>query len=157
MEKLKDKIVIFRYWTLESDKLDEKSTKIVENLKEYYKLSPDIVQKLEKEKHVKLRDNLYVDKAIEFVWPSLDNDYFNEKGTCYALKDQLAILSDGTVVPCCLDSSGVIKLGNIFESDMESIINSKRYQDMLLGFRNRCVNEELCKKCSFKDRLVTNK
>ncbi len=157
VEKLRDKIVIFRYWTLESDKLDEKSTKIVENLKEYYNLSPDVVQKLEKEKHVKLRDNLYVDKAIEFVWPSLDNDYFNEKGTCYALKDQLAILSDGTVVPCCLDSSGVIKLGNIFESDMETIINSKRYQDMLLGFRNRCVNEELCKKCSFKDRLVTNK
>ena len=157
VEKLKDKIVIFRYWTLDSNKLDKKSTNIVENLKKYYKLSPEIVEKLKVEKHVKIRDNLYVDKALEFVWPSLDNDYYNDKGTCYALKDQLAILVDGTVVPCCLDSSGIIKLGNIFEDDMINIINSKRYQDMLLGFRNRCVNEELCKKCSFKDRLIINK
>ncbi len=129
----------------------------MDNLKDYYKLSPEIVEKLKTEKHVKIRDNLYVDKALEFVWPSLDNDYYNEVGTCYALKDQLAILVDGTVVPCCLDSAGIIKLGNIFEDSMDDIINSKRYQDMLLGFRNRCVNEELCKKCSFKDRLVTNK
>ena len=157
VEKLKDKIVIFRYWTLENEKLDEKSTKIVDNLKDYYKLSPEIVEKLKTEKHVKIRDNLYVDKALEFEWPSLDNDYYNEVGTCYALKDQLAILVDGTVIPCCLDSAGIIKLGNIFEDSMDDIINSKRYQDMLLGFRNRCVNEELCKKCSFKDRLVTNK
>ena len=157
VENLKDKIVVFRYWTLDSNKLDEKSTKIVENLKEYYKLSPEIVHSLKNDKHVKIRDNLYVDKALEFVWPSLDNDYYNEKGTCYALKDQLAILEDGTVVPCCLDGSGIIKLGNIFTDTMDDIINSKRYQDMLLGFRNRCVNEELCKKCSFKDRLVTNK
>ena len=157
VEKLKDKIVIFRYWTLENEKLDEKSTKIVDNLKNYYKLSPEIVEKLKIEKHVKIRDNLYVDKALEFVWPSLDNDYYNEVGTCYALKDQLAILVDGTVVPCCLDSSGIIKLGNIFEESMDDIINSKRYQDMLMGFRNRKCSEELCKKCSFKDRLVTNK
>lgn len=157
VEKLKDKIVIFRYWTLENEKLDEKSTKIVDNLKDYYKLSPEIVEKLKIEKHVKIRDNLYVDKALEFVWPSLDNDYYNEVGTCYALKDQLAILVDGTVVPCCLDSSGIIKLGNIFEESMDDIINSKRYQDMLMGFRNRKCSEELCKKCSFKDRLVTNK
>lgn len=157
VEKLKDKIVIFRYWTLENEKLDEKSTKIVDNLKDYYKLSPEIVEKLKIEKHVKIRDNLYVDKALEFVWPSLDNDYYNEVGTCYALKDQLAILVDGTVVPCCLDSSGIIKLGNIFEESMDDIINSKRYQDMLMGFRNRKCSEELCKKCSFKDRLVINK
>ena len=157
VEKLKDKIVIFRYWTLDSDKLDEKSTKIVENLNSYYELSPEIVESLKIEKHVKIRDNLYVDKATEFVWPSLDNDYYNDIGTCYALKDQLAILVDGTVVPCCLDSCGIIKLGNIYTDSMEDIINSKRYQDMLIGFRNRKVVEELCKKCSFKDRLVTNK
>ena len=157
VEKLKDKIVILRYWILKDNKLDEKSTKIVENLKNYYHLSTDTVNKLINLKHIHIKDNIYVDKATMFTWPSLDNDYYNEVGTCYALKDQLAILVNGDVVPCCLDSCGIIKLGNIYENDMDTIINSDRYQKMLLGFRNRKVNEELCKKCSFKDRLETNK
>ncbi len=157
VEKLKEKIVILRYWILKDNKLDEKSTKIVDNLKKYYHLSTDTVNKLINLKHIHIKDNIYVDKATMFTWPSLDNDYYNEVGTCYALKDQIAILVNGDVVPCCLDSCGIIKLGNIYEDDMETIINSDRYQNMLLGFRNRKVNEELCKKCSFKDRLVTNK
>ena len=149
VEKLKDKIVILRYWVLKDNKLDEKSTKIVENLKNYYHLSTDTVNKLINLKHIHIKDNIYVDKAAMFTWPSLDNDYYNEVGTCYALKDQLAILVNGDVVPCCLDSCGIIKLGNIYEDDMDTIINSDRYQKMLLGFRNRKVNEELCKKSSF--------
>lgn len=157
VDKLKDKIVILRYWVLRDNKLDEKSTKIVENLKTYYKLSTDTVNKLINDKHIHLKDNIYVDKATMFTWPSLDNDYYNEIGTCYALKDQLAILVNGDVVPCCLDSCGIIKLGNIYEEDLDDIINSDRYQKMLLGFRNRKVSEELCKKCSFKDRLIKNK
>lgn len=157
VEKLKDKIVVFRYWTLKDNKLNELSTSIVNKIIEYYKLSTDTVNKINKENHIKLRDNLFLDKQNEFIWPDSNNDYYNEIGTCYALKDQLAILVDGTVVPCCLDSNGVIKLGNIYETTLEEIINSKRYQDMLLGFRNRKVCEELCKHCSFKDRLEINK
>ena len=107
--------------------------------------------------HIKLRENLYLDKQEEFVWPNLNNDYYNEIGTCYALKDQLAILVDGTVVPCCLDGDGIINLGNIFTSTLEEIMESKRYINMKTGFCNRKVTEELCKKCSFKDRLLTNK
>ena len=61
-------------------------------------------------------------KKNEFIWPNIDNNYLNELGTCYALKDQLAILVDGTVVPCCLDSNGVINLGNIYKQDLEEII-----------------------------------
>jgi radical SAM protein with 4Fe4S-binding SPASM domain len=149
VEKLKEKIVILRYWILKDNKLDEKSTKIVENLKEHYKLSPDIVQKLEKEKHVKLRDNLYVDKAIEFVWPSLDNDYYNENGSCRGTRDHIGILVDGTVIPCCLDSEGIINLGNIYKSDLNDIINSAIFMEMKKGFLNNKKICELCKKCNF--------
>ncbi len=147
-DKLKNKIIVLRYWTLK----DEKSPIIVDKVLNHFNLSTTIVNN-----HIKLRDNLYLDRQEEFVWPSLDNNYYNEKGTCYALKDQLAILVDGTVVPCCLDSNGVINLGNIFKSSLEVIMNSKRYIDMKNGFCNRKVNEELCKRCSFKDRLLTNK
>lgn len=147
--------VIYRLWTLKENELDEKSTKIVEKIQDYYQLSQETVEKIKKERNSKITSTIYVDKDNEFIWPTINNH--KSMGHCYGLKTHIGILVDGTVVPCCLDSSGVMKLGNIFDTDMETIITSKRYQDMLLGFRNRCVNEELCKKCSFKDRLVTNK
>lgn len=156
VDNLKDKIVVYRFWTMEDNILDKKSTEIVEKIKNYYHLSSEIVDKIKKENHIKIRDNLYIDKANEFVWPNLENDYINEKGYCYALKDQLAILVDGTVVPCCLDSNGVINLGNIYQNTLEEIINSNRYQEIKKGFLNRRVSEKLCKHCSFKERLEIN-
>lgn len=156
VDKLKDKIIIFRFWTMDNGKMNQQSTKIVEKILKYYNLSPEIVEKANLEKHIKIRKNLYIDKANEFIWPNLENNYFNDKGFCYALKDQLAILVDGTVVPCCLDSNGVINLGNIYEESLDEIINSKRYQEMKESFCNRKACEELCKHCSFKDNLLTN-
>ena len=142
----KDKIIVLRYWTF------KESTTTVDKVLKHYNISTNTV-----DKHIRLKNNIFLDKGEEFIWPSLDNDYYNEKGFCYALKDQLAILVDGTVVPCCLDSEGIINLGDIYKDNMDSIINSKRYQDMKKGFQNRICTEELCKKCSFKDRLLTNK
>ena len=51
---------------------------------------------------------------MEFTWPDITKDKIIDKGRCLALKEQLAILADGTVVPCCLDHNGDISLGNIF-------------------------------------------
>lgn len=157
VDNLKDKIIIYRFWTMDNNKLNEKSTEIVEKITNYYNLSPKTVEKIKNDKHIKIRDNLYIDKANEFIWPNLENDYYNDKGTCYALKDQLAILVDGTVVPCCLDSNGIINLGNIYRESLEDIINSKRYQEMKNSFSKNKACEELCKHCSFKDNLVKNK
>ena len=156
VDNLENKIIIYRFWTMNNGRLNEKSTEIVDKIKKYYDLSPEIVDKIKIENNIKLRESLYIDKKNEFIWPNLHNDYLNELGTCYALKDQIAILVDGTVVPCCLDSDGVINLGNIYEQTLEEIINSKRYQDMKIGFQNHQVSEELCKHCSFKDQLQVN-
>ena len=156
VDNLENKIIIYRFWTMNNGRLNEKSTEIVDKIKKYYDLSPEIVEKIKIENNIKLRESLYIDKKNEFIWPNIHNDYLNELGTCYALKDQIAILVDGTVVPCCLDSDGVINLGNIYEQTLEEIINSKRYQDMKIGFQNHQVSEELCKHCSFKDQLQVN-
>lgn len=43
-------------------------------------------------------------------------------GTCYGLKTHIGILSDGTVVPCCLDGEGIINLGKIsYETSRDGI------------------------------------
>ena len=69
--------------------------------------------------------------------------------TCRGLLDHFGILSDGTVVPCCLDSDGVIALGNVFRQELSEILDSQRARDMVRGFRNRKVTEDLCRRCGF--------
>ena len=97
-------------------------------------------------------NNVFVSIEKEFIWPSLENDYYNENGTCYALKDHIGILVNGDVVPCCLDTNGLINLGNIFNDNLKGIINSERYQKMLSGFKNQKKCELLCQKCHFLKR-----
>lgn len=153
VDKLKEKTIIYRFWTMNNGKLNIKSTELVDKIIVYYKLSPETVEKLKKETNIKLRENLYVDKQEEFIWPSLENKYCSESGYCYGTKNQLAILVDGTVIPCCLDSNGLINLGNIYKESLEEIIYSDRYKRMEHGFSNRNVTEELCKHCSYKERF----
>lgn len=155
VEKLPDTItVIYRLWTLKDNQLDEKSTNIVEKIKKYYNLPTETVDKIKKENNIKIKSTIYVDKDNEFEWPSLDrND--ETAGYCYALKTQIAILVDGTVVPCCLDGNGIINLGNIKEKTLEEIINGKRFQELKKSFQERKPSEELCKKCRFKDKFNT--
>ena len=151
VNNLTNQTVIYRLWTLKENELDDKSTIIVDKIKKYYKLEGNVVNRIKTENNIKIASNIYVDKDNEFVWPEV-NDY-QSRGYCYALKTQIAILSDGTVVPCCLDSNGKIELGNIFKDSLEDIINSNRYQNLKKSFQDRNPCEELCKSCTFKERF----
>ena len=76
-----------------------------------------------------------------------------ENHGCYGLRDQVGVLSDGTVVPCCLDHNGDIRLGNIYEQPIEEILNSPRAKAMVEGFSCRKAAEELCRKCGYARRF----
>ena len=138
-------------WTLQNGKFDEKSTRTVEKIIDYYKLSPETVEKIYNENNVKITSTIYVDKDNEFEWPSITNH--NSCGFCHALKTHIAILVDGTVVPCCLDNNGDVPLGNILAQGFDSILSSERTINILNGFKNRLCVEELCKKCEFKNKF----
>lgn len=97
----------------------------------------------------RIGNKIYIQYGDKFDWPTLESDNINEKVFCYGLRTQIGILADGTVVPCCLDNNGEINLGNIFEKDLEEIINSQKAQNIYNGFSNRNACEELCKRCSF--------
>lgn len=145
-----DTVIIYRLWTLQNNKLDEKSTKTVEKLEKYYELSPETVDKLKTENNVKISSTIYVDKDNEFIWPEITSH--KSCGYCHALKTQIAILVDGTVVPCCLDSNGIIDLGNIYKESIEEIQNKERYQKLKKSFQDRKPEEKLCQSCTFKER-----
>ena len=153
VEKLPDTVtVIYRLWTLKNKQLDDKSTNIVNKIKEYYNLSTETVDKIKCENNIKIKSTIYVDKDNEFEWPNL-NEEQESNGYCYALKTQIAILVDGTVVPCCLDSDGIINLGNIKNQSMDEIINGDRFKKLKESFQQKKPCEELCRKCKFKDKF----
>lgn len=104
-------------------------------------------------KSKRIWNKLYLHFDSRFKWPSLDNEILNTSGRCYGLDSHIGIHSDGSVVPCCLDSEAVINLGNIFEQKLSEILASKRASQMREGFKKNILCEELCKKCGFIQRF----
>ena len=99
-----------------------------------------------------LRDHLYLERAGKFDWPDLSA---GESGAqfCYGLRDQLGVLVDGTVVPCCLDHEGDVALGNLFTQPLTEILTSPRACALREGFSRRKPAEELCRRCGFAARF----
>lgn len=123
------------------------------------KYKDSIIQKLNKKynceilniESLKLTDNVYFEIEDEFIWPSMDNDYYKEDGSCRGTRDHIGILVDGTVVPCCLDSAGIINLGNIYKQELNDIISSDKFLQIRNGFLQNKKCHELCRKCNFYD------
>ena len=103
---------------------------------------------------IKMREKLFLEWGNRFEWPDKSADIKGEKFFCYGLKDQFGILADGTVVPCCLDSGGVIDLGNVFNDDIEAILKSERATNIVNGFKCGKASEDLCKRCGYAQRFV---
>lgn len=98
----------------------------------------------------KLADNLFIENDNMFDWPDLQKkSYADEEVFCYALRNQIGILVDGTVVPCCLDHSGNLSLGNLFEQSLDHILSSPRALAIYRGFTNHIAVESLCQRCGY--------
>ena len=136
------KLVVLRLWN--NGGKDSLNNKILNVLEDYFP-KPWVDER----NGTRIGQKIYIQYGDKFDWPTLENNSIDEKVFCYGLRDQIGILADGTVVPCCLDNNGEINLGNIFEKDMDRIINSPKAQSIYNGFSNRTACEELCKRCSF--------
>jgi radical SAM protein with 4Fe4S-binding SPASM domain len=140
-------IVVFRLWNQGHD--NGKNHFAIEALKRY--LPGDWV---ENTRGIRIREKLFVEMGERFEWPDSKAEIKGEKFFCYGLKDQFGILADGTVVPCCLDSDGVIALGNIFREEIGDILDSPRARAMVEGFRCGRATEELCRRCGYAQRFI---
>ena len=101
-----------------------------------------------------LADKLWLEPGDKFDWPDLGTDDRGESCFCYGLRDQIGVLCDGTVVPCCLDHEGDIALGNLFEQELDEILNSPRARAIYDGFSRRQAVEELCRRCGYARRFT---
>lgn len=107
----------------------------------------------------RLCERVFLEWGERFAWPdpSLaqcepDADLF-----CYGLRDQIGILTDGTVVPCCLDADANLALGNLFSSELDEILSSARAKAIYDGFTRRCAVEALCRTCGYARRFSPNR
>ena len=103
----------------------------------------------------RIADRIFLEWGERFEWPdvSLPECATDDDRFCYALRDQVGVLVDGTVVPCCLDSDGNLALGNLFESDLDEIISSPRAKAIYDGFTKRRAVEAFCRKCGYAKRF----
>lgn len=103
---------------------------------------------------VTLSPNVFLEWGERFQWPDLDAGEHTGRAFCRGLRDQVGVLWDGTVVPCCLDHEGDIPLGNLYEQSLEEILSAPRARAIYEGFSQGRAVEELCRKCGYAQRFV---
>ena len=140
-------IVVLRFWNRDHD--EGRNDRAEQFLRE--RLSGEWV---ENTRGIRVRDKLHLEWGDRFAWPDVDAPVQGSKVFCYGLRDHFGILCDGSVVPCCMDSDGVITLGNIFEEELSDILDSSRARAITEGFERRRASEELCRRCGYAQRFV---
>ncbi|MDD3340675.1 MAG: radical SAM protein [Bacilli bacterium] len=142
--------IVYRFWALPSKGFSDSQAYKIDQICTFFNLSDEKKVEIEEKQNIILRKHLYLNKESEFEWPSLEKDKSISCGTCYGTRKHLAILAGGNVVPCCLDSAGVITFGNIYKETFDTIIKKDRFQKMKSNFQNHKVLEPLCQKCTYR-------
>lgn len=147
-----DTNVIFRLWNLDTeDRLGENSlnSEILERLKKAY-----TGEWTKRYSGYRLAYRTFLELDEIFTWPSESEAEPTDIGRCHALKRQIAVLADGTVVPCCLDSEGKIPLGNIFSESLSDILSGECALAMKKGFDSGRMVHPVCKTCTYARRFA---
>ncbi len=152
-----DIIFELRLWNYEKDinghNQGSMNAKALDEITSALEVDKDIFETIQKGKGIKILPQVYLSKNLVFQWPDMSLDVINETGTCYGLRQQIGILVNGDVVPCCLDCEGDTVLGNIFEENFESIVTSERAMTMVKGFEECKIVEPLCQRCGYRSRF----
>lgn len=139
--------VVLRLWN--QGGMDKENEQVMDYIAEYvprpWKERPD---------GFRLCDNLYLEFDRKFEWPSANASSAMREVFCKALLKQIGVLSNGSLVPCCLDHNGDVVLGNLFHQSLEEILSSPRAQAMIEGFQHHTATEALCQNC--ESALVRN-
>ena len=140
------RIVSYRLWN--NGGQDQKNAEILAAMHEFF---PG--EWVTERRGTRIGDRVYLEYGDKFDWPDLSAQDGGDAVFCYGLRDQLGVLCDGTVVPCCLDHEGDIALGDLHTQSMEEILSSPRARAIYDGFSRSKASEELCRKCGYARRF----
>ena len=136
------KLTVYRLWN--QGGADAYNAQILESLKRAF---PEPWE--QQRRGIRLADKVYLEHGDKFDWPDLTAPDGGEACFCYGLRDQLGVLCDGTVVPCCLDHDGDIPLGNLLTQELADILATPRAQAIYDGFSQGKALEPLCRRCGY--------
>ena len=140
-------IVSYRLWN--GGGADELNGQILDTMAEYFPRPW-----AEERRGPRLGQKIYLEYGDKFDWPDLSAADNGERVFCYGLRDQIGVLCDGTVVPCCLDHEGDLALGSLHETTMDAILETDRAKAIYEGFQKGKAAEELCRKCGYATRFL---
>ena len=148
--------ISYRLWNLKDISQNEENIDMLNFLGKAYGIE-NLVEEAKKNSFVTLEENVFLNQDVEFSWPDLRQEEIHQNGTCHGLRNQIAILCNGDVVPCCLDQDADIKLGNIFSDELGNIIFSKKSNELIKGFEENKLIHKLCKTCGFPSKFFKDK
>ncbi len=140
------KIAVMRLWNIGGE--DKLNREIIEKMHRYFDVDGKAMWH-EIYSGYKIREKVFLEWGDRFDWPDTNSEFCSDSHSCYGLKDQIGVLSDGTVVPCCLDADGAVALGNIFTEELCDILASPRAVALKRSFETRKVTEKLCRRCGY--------
>ena len=141
-----NKLVVYRLWN--NGGADALNQQILDSMKKYF---PE--PWTDNRQGKRIGDRIFLEYGDKFDWPDLSAPESSDRVFCYGLRDQIGVLCDGTVVPCCLDHEGDITLGNLFEEELDIILAKPRAVSIYNGFSKKEAAEELCRKCGYARRF----
>lgn len=145
-------LISLRFWNLPATDtgLPSPNAPILKALEDFFALGEPLATRLTPGHGLTLAPKVFLSQNARFTWPHGPAPDLGDKGTCRGLRDHVAILVDGTVVPCCLDAEADIPLGNIHTQPFAEIITSPRATTIRTGFTQRRLSEPLCRRCTFR-------
>ena len=145
--------VNFRLWNDQADaESNEWNHMVLQKLQSYFGTNLNLSDFSVRHKSTPITGRIYLHRDSRFEWPDGKAED-SKKGTCHGILDQCAILSDGRVVPCCLDYKGHIVLGKIPENSFDDIFQSPKASQMKNGFIQHKLTEPFCRRCAFAKRF----
>ena len=140
------KLVVYRLWN--QGGADELNGAILTRMKTHF-TAPWVTEP----RGTRIDQRVYLEYGEKFDWPDMEADEGTCRLRCLGLRDQIGVLWDGTVVPCCLDHEGDLALGNLFEQNLEQILSSPRATAIHDGFLRGEAVEPLCRRCGYARRF----
>lgn len=140
------KIVVYRLWN--QGGADQLNGQILHKMEAFFP-QPWTQERMGS----RIGNKIFLEHGDKFDWPDLSAPEEDGPMFCYGLRDQIGVLCDGTVVPCCLDHEGDIALGNLFADELENILSTPRAQAIYNGFSGREAVEPLCRRCGYARRF----
>ena len=84
-----------------------------------------------------------------------EQEVFSRTSRCFEPYRNITILSNGTVVPCCVDYNGVLAMGSVWqEPNLKKIFNNSAYRGLRRSFRPNNRINSICERCSYRSVAI---